>query len=151
MRTLLVLSLVLADACNKPAPKPPPPLTLAQPDDVDVLDVERHCTKNGECTLITEDCCDCTAFGSQTGVRKDKLKVITARRTPVCTAIVCPRGMSDHASCASRLAVCREGTCVPESTAAATRRLTPVETEVIAEEPTPPAAAPIVPIETIRQ
>ena len=139
------------DAGNKPAATraPPSPAVVVWPD-VDVLEGERGCRQSAECTLITEDCCGCTAYGSQTGVRKDMLATVVARRTPVCSALTCPSGMSDHETCAARIAVCVQGKCVPETAVAATRRMRPKETPPIGDE-APVAPAPIVPITTIRK
>lgn len=130
----VVVVLALFIACKKDEPKPPPPPPAPPPPmEVEILDAERTCTKSSECTLITEDCCGCTSFGSQAGIRKDAVAAISARRQPICSAMSCPMGMSDHPSCAARIAVCKEGQCVPETQESATQRMKPTEIEPIGD------------------
>jgi hypothetical protein len=112
--------------------KAPPPAPVAAPApivSVDVRDDERTCTKSAECVLITVDCCDCSSYGWQTGVRADRVAAVIERRAPVCTPSPCALGESQHDSCAARRATCRKGVCEPETFDEARDRLQPVEPE----------------------
>jgi hypothetical protein len=130
MRTFAVLAalaLLALTACPKPAPTSTTPTisaeTLkaeeaakAQPDPR-VLDDDRKCTSDADCTLATSDCCGCNALGSQTGVRKDHVADLANRRAPVCAGVACGQGMSDDPSCTATKAVCKAGLCVPNTVA----------------------------------
>ncbi len=124
---VIAAALVCFAACQKqtPPPAPGPSATdtavaaaKAAPDP-HVLDDDRRCTSDADCTLTTVDCCGCNALGAQTGVRKDHVAALTARRTPVCAAVQCAQQMSDDPSCSAREAACRSGVCVPDTGEAA--------------------------------
>lgn len=100
-----------------PAPAAAAPAAPAAPESptagIAVLDDERRCTADSDCTLTTADCCGCQALGKQVGVRKDKLVAVGERRAPVCTAVACAQAISDDPSCSAAAAVCRDGLCAP--------------------------------------
>lgn len=138
MRTLIVVSLLaFASACPKPAPPPSttPAVSAetlkaeeaakAQPDPR-VLEDDRKCASDADCTLATADCCGCNALGSQTGIRKDHVADLAKRRAPVCSAIACGQGMSDDPSCTATKAVCKAGLCVPNTVASAKTPTAPI-------------------------
>jgi hypothetical protein len=129
MRTLTLLAVLVLAACSKSAPAPkvakPEPERVAvadkeEPDAGTVSDLtavtldERRCTANADCALITEDCCGCDSGGKQVGVRKDAIAELGARRTPICSQVVCSQQLSDDDSCDARRARCMEGQCVPD-------------------------------------
>lgn len=121
--SLLSIGFVVVTAgCPRepPAPTiapPPQPASAAPEPGVNVLDEERRCSSDAECTLTTVDCCGCDALGKQTGVRKDRLAALTERRRPICSVVSCAQAISDDPSCTATKAVCRDGMCVPDSIA----------------------------------
>jgi hypothetical protein len=121
MRLLVVFAFVVVAACKEPPPPPPPPPPPVKevkkdPDaEVKLSADDRACTRDDECTLITEDCCTCTTLGTQTGVRKDHLEAVIARRTPICGTANCPQAMSNDPSCNARRAKCMNGVCMPDA------------------------------------
>lgn len=120
LATLVLLCLALL-ACQKDPPPPAPAPVMPAAADVDVTATadERRCSVDEDCALATVDCCGCAALGRQTAVRKDKIQALTERRRPICGTIACAQGISEDPSCSAARAVCREGTCVPDSPAKA--------------------------------
>ena len=129
-----LVAVVLAGACDKPAAnkamptspmgiQDPPPKPDDQPvADARIMDDDKKCTTDAECVLATTDCCGCSGLGTQSGVRKDHVAMLTKRRQPVCSVIACAQGMSDDATCNAQKAVCQAGVCVPDVGAAATKK-----------------------------
>jgi hypothetical protein len=130
--TFFALALGLLGACKRSSTEDPPPPAVGEPvapsggapaaapvADVPVSDEDRACSADADCALTSKDCCGCRALGENVGVRKDRLEAVAARRAPICREIVCAMAMSEHPSCSATRAVCRDGLCVPETTAAA--------------------------------
>lgn len=79
-----------------------------------VLEEERVCKVDADCTLTTAHCCSCTAGGTQEGVAAEKLPLVLLRRGEVCNDIMCPQMISSHPSCNATEARCEGGVCVPD-------------------------------------
>lgn len=112
-------ALIALLACHASAPPPdrlgpePPGRGIRDPR---ATDDERRCTSDGECALVSADCCGCEAMGALTGVRTSALAGIKARRVSLCAEVVCAQALSQDPSCAAQRAVCRSNLCIPDIT-----------------------------------
>lgn len=79
-----------------------------------VLDDEKTCQVDADCTLANAHCCSCSAGGTLVGVAAEKLTKVFDRRIEVCDDIMCPQMVSSHPSCSATKARCENGTCVPD-------------------------------------
>ena len=79
-----------------------------------VLEEERVCRVDADCTLTTAHCCSCSAGGTQEGVAAQMLPQVLLRRGEVCGDIMCPQMISSHPSCDATAARCEKGICVPD-------------------------------------
>lgn len=70
----------------------------------------RACTTDSECISVANNCCGCTAGGSNKAINSTKQKQWSKLYLKECSQVICSTVMSKHKSC-SAIPACVKGQC----------------------------------------
>lgn len=77
-----------------------------------VVDGERACKKDDDCTVAPFHCCGCERGGKLVGVARTQVPMIAQRRAALCRDYACPQMVSTDPTCSATKAKCAGGLCV---------------------------------------
>ncbi len=76
-----------------------------------VQDKNRGCQIDSDCTVVSEQCCDCAHGGRKAAVNREGFQELIRIRTFVCKEVNCRQQVSDDETCAATRAQCVQGKC----------------------------------------
>ena len=79
---------------------------------VEVMIEERQCKADGECILISKNCCVCASGGQNDALNARFLSDVQKRRETGCASTACATYVNDSPNCRATGAKCVKGTCV---------------------------------------